>query len=262
MQKPKHLGPEYGAQFQDRSIADAYHHRPFYPPEIFSLLTNLMVDEPRTVLDVGAGTGDLARFLAPLVERVDAVDLSQNMIARGRQLPGGDHPHLNWLQGAIETIALQPPYALITAGESLHWMEWSIVMPLFRTILTPGGYLAMVDRNEMPAPWYKDLGEIIPRFSTNKDFQPYNLLFELEQRNLFQKRGAATTAPIPFVQSIDDYIESFHSRNGLSRDRMGEETARAFDDEMRNVVSPFQQDGQITLQVKGRIVWGIPGEPE
>ncbi len=28
--KPKHLGPEYGAQFQDRCVAEAYRKRPEY----------------------------------------------------------------------------------------------------------------------------------------------------------------------------------------------------------------------------------------
>ena len=41
------------------------------------------------VLDAGCGPGDLARPLAPLVGRVDAVDLSPRMIAEGRSREGG-----------------------------------------------------------------------------------------------------------------------------------------------------------------------------
>ena len=68
--KPKHLGLEYAAQFKDRGIVDAYPHRPSYPPETFEILSHLIPDEPRTVLDVGCGIGDIARRLVEFVARV------------------------------------------------------------------------------------------------------------------------------------------------------------------------------------------------
>src|SRR5215217_4625956 len=95
--KPKHLGPEYGAQFQDQSVAVAYPRRPPYPAAIFDALAGLLPIASRAVLDVGCGTGDVARRLAPLVERVDAVDVSAAMIAQGRRQPGGDVPNLRWI---------------------------------------------------------------------------------------------------------------------------------------------------------------------
>src|SRR5581483_8631492 len=117
--KPGHLGLNYAMQFQDSSIVDVYHHRSPYTAEAIEHLVGLITNQPRTVLDVGCGTGDLARRLVERVERVDAVDFSQAMIAKGKTLPGGDHPRLNWIYGRIEEVALHPPYALITAGASL-----------------------------------------------------------------------------------------------------------------------------------------------
>src|SRR5262249_55186769 len=63
--KPDHLGPEYAAQFGDPSVVAAYRHRPPYPAEVFDILVGLIADEPRAVLDVGTGTGEIARGLAP-----------------------------------------------------------------------------------------------------------------------------------------------------------------------------------------------------
>ena len=48
--KPKHLGPEYGDQFKDRSVADAYVNYPPYPAEVFEVLESLIQDAPRIVL--------------------------------------------------------------------------------------------------------------------------------------------------------------------------------------------------------------------
>jgi hypothetical protein len=50
-----------------------------------------------------------------------------------------------------------------------------------------------------------------------------------------------------FEQSIDDYIESFHSRNGLSRERMSPEQADAFDEEARKFLLGAHSDGVIVV---------------
>ena len=256
--KPPYLGPEYAARFKDRSVVEAYHLRSPYPDEIFDILAELITDAPRTVLDVGCGPGNIARRLVQIVERVDAVDFSLPMIEKGRSLPGGDHPNLHWIYGPIEEVPLFPPYALITTGQSLHWMEWDIVFPRFREVLTPRGYVALVNATEASTPWDEEMGKIIKRFSTNPNYQPVDLIQEWERRGLFQKQGEKETAPIEFVQSIEDYIESFHARSSLSREAMTKEKADAFDEELRNRVSQFAKDGKLELQIVGTVVWGRP----
>lgn len=256
--KPSHLGSKYAEQFKDVSIAEVYQYRPPYADEAIKRLVGLITDEPRTVLDVGCGTGDLARPLASQVERVDAVDFSQAMLTKGKTLSGGDHPHLNWIYGRVEEVTLQPPYALITAGESLHWMEWDVVLPLFHTLLTPHGYLAIVGRRTGPNLWDEKLQELINHFSTNHEYHPYNLVDELHQRRLFQTQGSLTTQPTPFIQAAEDYIQSIHSRNGFSRERMGLGAAQAFDVEVRTMLTPFLHHGQLTLPLASTIVWGMP----
>lgn len=159
--KPGHLGLKYAEQFKDSSIAEVYHRRPPYSDEAIDTLIALMTGEPRTILDVGCGTGDLARRLVSEAERIDAVDFSRAMIAKGRALPEGRHPRLHWIFGRVEEVELRPPYALITAGESLHWMEWDAVFPLFQRILTPHGFLAIVERETEPSPWSDALGKLI-----------------------------------------------------------------------------------------------------
>ena len=258
LQKPEHLAPRYGEQFKDLSIVDAYRHRPPYPAEVFAILTELINGEPRYVLDVGCGTGNIARHLVESVERLDAVDFSQHMLERGKQLPNGGHPRLHWVQGSIEDVALEPPYALISAGESLHWMDWNVVLPRFHEILLPGAYLAIVEHDTSPDPWYSALRESIPHYSTNKDFQYYNMIEALERHGLFQRVGEKITAPVPFVQSVDDYIESYHSRNGFSRQRMEPAIADAFDQEARKILLNSYPDGVMLLQVVASVVWGIP----
>ncbi len=259
LQRPKYLAAQYGKQFQDRSIVEAYHHRPPYPAEVFDILAGLVHGEPQRVLDVGCGIGYIARNFIDRVEQIDAVDFSRHMIERGKTLPNGDNPRLRWLFGAVEEIELHPPYALVTAGESLHWMDWNIVLPRFHHLLTPGGYLAIIEHDTSPDLWFDTLNKIIPRYSTNVDYEPFDMIEAFERHGLFHKAGEKTTAPVPFAQSIDDCIESYHSRNGFSRERMTPEQAAGFDREAREILLASHHDGIVHMQVAAHIVWGIPG---
>ena len=256
--RPAHLTPDNAARFKDQSVVEFYPLRLPYPPEVFDILADLITDEPRAVLDVGAGTGDIARSLVRRVERVDAVDFSPAMITKGKTLPDGDHPRLRWIYGAVETVALDPLHALVTAGEGMHWMNWEIVFPRFGDALTPGGVVAIVHRMELPAPWQEGLGALIRQFSTMQNYQPFDLIAELEKRDLFQKRGERETASVTSVQSIDEYIASFHSRSSLSLDYMPAPDAAAFDRQLRDLVSSWSKEGMLELQTAGSIVWGRP----
>jgi hypothetical protein len=173
------------------------------------------------------------------------------------RLPNGDHPRLRWLHGRVEDVPLDPPYGLITAGESLHWMDLPVVLPRFQQVLINEGYLAIVGHDAVPNPW-SILGDVVQRYRTDGGYQPYDMIAELVQRGLFQQVGERHTAPIQFVQAIDDYIESYHSRSGFSRERMGPARAAAFDEEARTMLRALYPKGSISLQVVASVVWGLP----
>jgi SAM-dependent methyltransferase len=259
--KPHHLQPQYAAQFHDASVVAAYGYRPPVPDEVLTVLLGLVRENPAHVLDIGCGRGELARPLATCVSRVDAVDWSSAMIAMGKQLPGGDRTNLHWAAGKAEEAPLAPPYVLVTAGQSLHWMDWDVILPRIATALTPNGFLAIVGREVVAPRWHRALRPLIQRLSTNQDYQPYDLIEELTRRQLFTVSGRYETAPTPFRQPVDDYIESFHARKGLSRDRMTPVAAAAFDREVRALCTPFAENGQLALMTVGEIIWDRPQTP-
>ncbi|GCE23343.1 class I SAM-dependent methyltransferase [Dictyobacter kobayashii] len=257
IQKSKYFAHKHAESFKDQSIAETYRFRPPYPAETFEILAGLSKGEPKRVLDVGCGIGNIARNLVAYVDQVDAVDFSQPMLTEGRNQPNGDHPQLHWLHGRIEDVALEPPYSLITAGESLHWMEWETVLPRFQQLLVAGGYLAVVEHVTQPDHWSL-LSKIIPRYTTNNDYEPYDMMAVLEKHGLFKTVGTRQTQFVPFPQSIDDYIASYHSRSGFSKERMGLEQATAFDQEAREILFATYNDGIVPLQIASNIIWGLP----
>lgn len=259
--KPAQWGPEHGSAFVEPGVAEAYRHRPPYPPDAIAALVALLTPSaPARVLDAGCGIGHVARPLAPLVERVDAVDIAPEMIAVGRQAPGGDHPHIRWICSPMETFAADPPYALIVAGASLHWMEWEVVLPRFAAWLAPGGALVLLDDQIEPTPWDEEIRPLIARYSTNRDFQPYStrtIADELMRRGLFRELGTRRIEPVAFEQPIAEYIEAFHARNGLVRERMGAD-AEAFDEAAAAILAPHCPDGRVRLYVGATLIWGLP----
>ena len=64
--------------------------------------------------------------------------------------------------------------------------------------------------------------------------------------------------PPQYASKIDNYIESYHSRSGFSRERMGQERAAAFDEAARKILLASYPDGMITFEVAGSVVWGFP----
>jgi hypothetical protein len=60
-------------------------------------------------------------------------------------------------------------------------------------------------------------------------------------------------------QTLDDFVESYHTRNGLSRDRLTPEAVSAFDADMRAVVAPFcGEDDRVELHISATVTWGLP----
>ncbi|HZU13846.1 MAG TPA: class I SAM-dependent methyltransferase [Chloroflexota bacterium] len=253
---------DLAATFEDRDVAASYRLRPPYPPETFEILAGLITGGRRHVLDLGCGTGFVARPLAPLTDQVDAVDVSAAMIAEGKNLPGGDDPRLNWIVGRAEDVELHPPYDLVTAGDSLHWMDWEVVLPRLAGILSPDGMLAILSVVGYVAfedPAMRDgLLALLRRYSTYKEYRPdFDLVAELERRELFREHGRTETAPVSFRQPADDYVASFHARASLTRERMDPPDAAAFDDALRQLV--LERIGPtVELNVRATIVWGKP----
>jgi SAM-dependent methyltransferase len=256
--RPEFWGARHSERFADASVIAAYRYRPPYPDVLIDRLVTLITEEPRAVLDVGCGPGNLARPLLRRVARVDAVDISPGMIALGRTLPGGDDPRLRWFVGSAEEAPLHPPYALVTAGASLHWMDWEIALPRFHDALTPNGQLAIVGVDEADEPWTPAIRAIIPRYSTNPDFQPLDLIGELVRRGVFETCGEYTTGPLPFARTVADFIEWFHSMSSFSRDLMPPAAVTAFDAELRDAVAPYVRGGHLDTHIIGRVTWGKP----
>jgi SAM-dependent methyltransferase len=249
---------ELGQAFENADVVRNYHYRRPYPREIFQILEGLLVD-PRTVLDAGCGTGALTVGLARFAARVDAIDPSAAMLQEARWLPGGDDARIRWTQGTAESAPLDPPYGLITAGQSIHWMDPVVVMPRFRDALAPGGFLAIVDTESLYAPqvWRTELLALIQQFSPIKDHVgAIEVVRALQESGRFVQEGECAVAPVEYEQSVDDYMAMLASTSSLSRATLGKR-AGDFDDEARTIFARHRMKS-IRAELLAVVFWGRP----
>ena len=260
--RPPAWSPQNASAFTLPGVVERYHLRAPYPSNLTPFLRGLAVPEADALLELGCGTGEISRSLAPYFARIDAVDVSGRMLERARAMTNGDHAAIRWIEARAEKAPLAGPYALAVAGASLHWMEWERVLPLIARHLAPTGVLAIVGARDVPPPWADGLREAASRYSVIRDWQNADLIGLLESRGLFEAIDKRLLELEPYTRTIDEYIAAQHATSGLAADRMTAEDARAYDDEVRALVVPFASEGKLNLASYVEADWGTPLDPD
>jgi SAM-dependent methyltransferase len=119
----------------------------------------LVGEEPRRVLELGAGTGKLTRTLVELGHDVLATDPDAAMLeVLDREVPG-----VPSLVGSAEDLDVpsQTVDAVVVA-EAFHWFDPERALPEIARVLRPGGHLALVwNEWDQRVPWVKRLARLL-----------------------------------------------------------------------------------------------------
>jgi SAM-dependent methyltransferase len=138
-------------------VAGAYERgRPGYPEEAVRWLAG---DEPRDVVDLGAGTGKLTRALVALGHRVTAIEPLPEML----ELLPENAPGAFAILGSAEVIPLPDAHAdVVTCAQSFHWFDDAVALPEIARVLRDGGRLAYVwNSRDDSTPWVARLSALI-----------------------------------------------------------------------------------------------------
>jgi SAM-dependent methyltransferase len=246
-------------------MAEQYRFRPPYPAEVYDTLLELIRGHPRVLLDAGCGTGKITLGLIDQVERVDAVDPSDAMLRVARGLPRAQSPKIRWMHSTIEEAQLAPPYGLIVAGLSIHWMDLERTLPRFANALADGAMLAVLDGDApVDAPWEREETDFLIDFLAAHEGRPQTWWKTMRERLAepllvhprFESLGHRITAPVSHSQSIAYYLRCQHSRATWSEDHLGDEASAEFDAALTAILRGHTHDGMLTFDVQTRIEWG------
>ncbi len=143
------------------SVAEVYERtQPGYPREVVGLLADEFgLDESKTVVDLGAGTGKFTRELTATGARVIAVEPVAEMRA---QLTAAV-PAAEAVAGTAEAIPLPEASAdLVTAATSFHWFHPDRALPEIHRVLRPDGGLAVLwNTRDDSRRWVADVQRVI-----------------------------------------------------------------------------------------------------
>ena len=139
-------------------------------------------------------------------------------------------------------------------------MDWERVLPRIQHSLTPLGRLAIVfGRGFRNEPWAGEMGELITCYSTNREYERYDLLQEARRTQAVCAGRADADASYPLFTNAGRIYRVFYSRNGLSRERMGL-NADAFDAHLKAIIAHYQPGPVLEFELTASLVWGRPAE--
>lgn len=113
------------------------------------LMARIRHDDPRFVVDLGCGPGNLTALLARRWPnaRVLGIDSSPQMIDTARR----DHPGIDWLTADIDEWEPDQPIDVLYSNATLHWLDdHARLFPRLRSWLAAAAGVAAI---QMPDNW-------------------------------------------------------------------------------------------------------------
>jgi len=178
-------------------------------PELNEILERIDVAPDACVLDVAAGTGLLARALAPRVKEVIAVDITTAMLERGREAArrqGIDN--VAFLEAAAEKLPFpNGMFDLAITRFSLHHIAepQSVVNEMVR-VVRGRGRVAIID---MLGPDDPEIAERFNALQRRRDASHARTLSWVELRAMLDRAGAQAVDSFTRdrTRDFDDWIE-------------------------------------------------------
>jgi ubiquinone/menaquinone biosynthesis C-methylase UbiE len=150
MKKPVQK-PIENADF-DKAVTDYVNCRVGFPDSLFNRLAEWQIGTgDQAILDLGTGTGTLARGFALRGNRVIATDIAPQMLDAARKIDAQHNVEIEYHVAAAEKIPLRSASLdIVSAGQCWHWFDRGAVAREVKRVLKPGGCLIIAHYDWIP----------------------------------------------------------------------------------------------------------------
>ncbi|WP_243385335.1 class I SAM-dependent methyltransferase [Bacillus kexueae] len=138
---------DFGRTAKDYSL-----FRAGYPDELYKRLRRINIgSDGQSILDLGTGTGYLARRFSEQGARVTGVDISEELINAAKELDNEKGLKIKYVKARAEELPFHAPtFDVVTAGQCWHWFQGEKVMNEIRRVLKKNGKLVIVHLDWLP----------------------------------------------------------------------------------------------------------------
>jgi SAM-dependent methyltransferase len=137
-----------------KTAVDYGRYRAGFPDALYDrLIMAGVVAPPCSVLDLGTGTGTLARGFANRGCAATGLDPSSDLLAEARRIDAEAGVHVQYVEGHAERLPFADSmYDVVTAGQCWHWFERSCAAAEAYRVLKSGGRIVIAHFDWIPLP--------------------------------------------------------------------------------------------------------------
>lgn len=130
------------------------HYRPGFPAELFERLVRLDIGQRgQRVLDLGTGTGNMARSFARRGCDVVGLDPSQALLEEAKRIDQTEDVRIEYVAAPAERSSLAAAsFDVVSAGQSWRWFDTHKTVREVKRLLRPGGHLVVAQLDWIPLP--------------------------------------------------------------------------------------------------------------
>ncbi|XP_061579933.1 putative methyltransferase DDB_G0268948 [Cololabis saira] len=203
--------------FEGKGHASIYQKYRFTPP---TELKNIIIEyldkkkgQPHVLaVDLGCGTGQNTRLLAPCFQKVVGIDISDCQLEEARAVPG--YPNITYSKGPAEELPFPDGSVdLLTAASAAHWFDREKFFVEANRVLKPRGCIALLGFSDPNTKLkYKDCGDKLDHIyqGVKRVLAPYTSNPAIEAEGKLE--GVFSAIPFPDKERI----ESFRVKNLIS----------------------------------------------